>query len=94
MGFRHHFIYVSSGPSVGQWWLAHGAGGRLVAGAVKLDDRGDQPGPLRAGEVVELSWTSRSEVQGLLGRLVRELRDDHLAAVPVGRLLRDAGQPV
>ncbi|MBV9464986.1 MAG: NAD-dependent epimerase/dehydratase family protein, partial [Solirubrobacterales bacterium] len=87
MGFRHHFIYVSSGPSVGQWWLAHGAGGRLVAGAVKLDDRGDQPGSLRAGEVVELSWTSRSEVQGLLGRLIRELRDDHLAAVPVGRLL-------
>ena len=35
MGFGHHFLYASNGPSVGQWWLAHGAGGRLVAGAVR-----------------------------------------------------------
>ena len=39
MGFGHHFLYASSGPSVGQWWLAHGAGGRLIAGAVELDDQ-------------------------------------------------------
>ena len=36
LGFDHHFLYASSGPSVGQWWMAHGAGGRLVAGAVHV----------------------------------------------------------
>src|SRR5207237_7458408 len=38
MGFAHHFLYASNGPSVGQWWLAHGAGGRLIAGAVKRSE--------------------------------------------------------
>ena len=55
MGFGHHFLYASSGPSVGQWWLAHGAGGRLIAGAVKLDDTRRPLGRLHAGEVVEIS---------------------------------------
>ena len=43
LGYGHHFLYVSSGPSVGQWVMAHGAGGRLVAGAVRLQDPG-RPG--------------------------------------------------
>ena len=57
LGYGHHFLYASSGPSVGQWWMAHGAGGRLVAGAIRLQDRDDRVGHLRAGEVVELSVT-------------------------------------
>ena len=44
LGFHHHFLYASSGPSVGQWFMAHGAGGRLVAGAVRLQDRDDRVG--------------------------------------------------
>src|SRR5262249_6991998 len=48
MGFGRHFLYASNGPSVGQWWLAHRAGGRLVAGAVQLNDSDDGLGHLRA----------------------------------------------
>ena len=55
MGYGHHFLYASSGPSVGQWLVAHGAGGKLIAGAVRLDEPGDQLGHLHAGEVIELT---------------------------------------
>jgi hypothetical protein len=89
-GYRHHFLYASSGPSVGQWWLAHKAGGRLVAGAVRLQDKDDVLGPLRAGEVVEISPTSPGQLQPLLDKLDAGLTADHLAAVSVGRLMRDA----
>ena len=54
LGYGHHFLYASSGPNIGQWVMAHGAGGRLVAGAVRLQDRNDRVGDLRAGEVIEL----------------------------------------
>ncbi len=94
MGYHHHFLYASSGPSVGQWWLAHGAGGRLVAGAVRLQDRDDSLGPLRAGEVVEINLSNPSQLPPELDKLVDELRADHLAAVPVGRLMRDADTSV
>src|ERR1700729_3144893 len=58
LGYGHHFLYASSGPSVGQWWMAHGAGGRLVAGAVRLQDKDDRVGHLHAGEVIELECTN------------------------------------
>ncbi len=88
--YGRHFLYASSGPSVGQWWLAHRAGGRLVAGAVRVDDRGDSLGPLRPGEVIELSVTS-GDVRPIITALCRELRAEHLAAVSVGQLMQDAG---
>ncbi len=91
LGFGHHFLYTSSGPSVGQWWLAHGAGGRLIAGAVRLSDAGDAVGPLHAGEVIELTAARRGDANALLGKLRQQLRADHLTAVPVGRLMRDSG---
>jgi UDP-glucose 4-epimerase len=87
----HHFLYASSGPSVGQWWLAHRAGGRLVAGAVLLDERGDKLGALHPGEVIELNLTNTNDVGLFLDDLTRVLRSDHLTAVPVGQLMRDAG---
>jgi hypothetical protein len=93
MGFRRHFLYASSGPSVGQWWLAHGAGGRLIAGAVRVDDRGDALGLLRPGEVVELTMTSAAQVQPFVDVLARKLNSEHLTAVPVGKLMGDAGAP-
>jgi UDP-glucose 4-epimerase len=94
LGYGHHFLYASSGPSVGQWWMAHGAGGRLVAGAIRLNDKDDRIGHLRAGEVVELSVTKASQLTMLLGRLDRGLVTFHLRAVPVAQLIRDAGSSV
>jgi hypothetical protein len=90
LGFHHHFAYCSSGPSVGQWWLAHSAGGRLVAGAVLLDDR-DDIARLHAGEVVEVRVSRGSDLTVLLGELRRQLRTEGLTAVPVNRLMRDGG---
>jgi Glycosyl transferases group 1 len=94
LGYGHHFLYASSGPSVGQWWMAHGAGGRLVAGAVRLQDSDDSVGHLRAGEVVELECTSAKQVTMLVGKLDRGLVSFHLRAVPVGQLIRDSGSTV
>jgi hypothetical protein len=94
VGLRRHFLYASSGPSIGQWLFAHGAGGRLVAGAVVVDDRGDRFGLLRPGEVVELTVRRESEVRSLVDALAAKLRAEHLRAVSVGRLMRDAGAPV
>ncbi|HET8980490.1 MAG TPA: NAD-dependent epimerase/dehydratase family protein, partial [Solirubrobacteraceae bacterium] len=58
LGSRHTFLYASSGPSLGQWLMAHGAGGRLVAGAISLQDADDPVGFLRPGEVVQFSVTN------------------------------------
>jgi UDP-glucose 4-epimerase len=90
MGYRHHFLYASSGPSVGQWLMAHGAGGNLVQGAVRLNDADDSIGRLRPGEVVEFSVTNASAIGPLLSKLLSGLHEDHLAAVSIGRLMHDA----
>jgi nucleoside-diphosphate-sugar epimerase/UDP-N-acetylglucosamine:LPS N-acetylglucosamine transferase len=91
MGFGRHFLYASAGPSVGQWLVAHGAGGRLIAGAVQLDGLDDSIGKLRPGEVVEVTLTRSSDVALLTQRLQDALTANHVVAVPVGRLMRDAG---
>jgi hypothetical protein len=92
--YHRHFVYASSGPSVGQWWLAHHAGGRLIAGAVKLDGKSDKLGRLHPGEVVEITVGNGSDAVGMILRLRRELDAQHLMPVPVGRLMRDAGVSV
>jgi UDP-N-acetylglucosamine:LPS N-acetylglucosamine transferase len=94
LGVHRHFLYASSGPSVGQWWMAHGAGGRLVAGAVRLDDNDDTVGNLHAGEVIELNLTGSRQVESLVAKLDSRLVTEHLQAVPVGQLIRDAGSSV
>jgi hypothetical protein len=93
MGYGHPFLYCSSGPSVGQWWMAHGAGGRLVGGAVKLSDGDDSLGTLHPGEVVELTASQASSLSPLIVKLGRRLQAEHLRAVPIGRLMHDAGRP-
>ena len=90
---HHHFVYASSGPSVGQWWLAHNSGGRLVAGAVRLDDRDDLV-RLRPGEVVEMSVANARDAAALIKKLRGQLASEHLNAVPVSRLMHDAGVSV
>ena len=92
MGFRRHFVYASSGPSVGQWWLAHHAGGRLIAGAIRLHDRDDAIGDLHPGEVIEIA--SIRNAIAIMTTLRREFAKDHLVAVPIGRLMHDAGASV
>jgi hypothetical protein len=94
MGFGHHFLYASSGPSVGQWVLANRAGGRLIAGAVRMQDGDDALGRLRAGEVIEMSVTGATNLLPLVEKLHYQLQVNHLQAVPVGKLLRDAGATV
>jgi hypothetical protein len=74
--------------------MAHGAGGRLVAGAVHLSDRDDAIGHLRAGELIELRAASAAQLLPLLARLRGQLRTQHLRAVPIGRLMHDAGVSV
>jgi len=91
---RHHFVYASSGPSLGQWWMAHNAGGRLVGGAVRLRRPGDHVGALRAGEVVEIDAANPRSALAIAARLRRRLRAEGLRGVCVGRLMRDAGQRV
>lgn len=91
MGFHHHFLYTSNAPSLGQWLVAHGAGGRLVAGAVRLTDPYDSFGHLHAGEVIELRIGSSQEAAAILAHLRGVLALHHLRAVPVGRLMHDAG---
>jgi UDP-glucose 4-epimerase len=94
LGFHRHFLYASSGPSVGQWVMAHGAGGRLVAGAVRLRDKDDSVGHLHAGEVIELTVANAQQFSALVGKLDHGLLSQHLRAVPVAQLLRDAGTTV
>ena len=87
-----HFLYASSGPSLGQWLLAHGDGGRLVAGAVRLSDHGHWPDRFQKGEIVELQVKNAADARVLLERLGRVLRQDGLEhAVPVTRLLKNSG---
>jgi hypothetical protein len=90
---HHHFVYASSGSSIGQWLLAHSAGGRLIAGQVRLSDRGDRLGALRAGEIIEISGSSPAQILSLVSMLGHALAVDHLRSVCVGQLMRDAGQP-
>jgi UDP-glucose 4-epimerase len=88
---NHDFIYASSGPSFGQWLLAHGAGGRLVGGALRLAHSRDTIGSLRAGEVIEINASNASDIGAIMNRLCPVLRSQHLHAVSLGRLLHDAG---
>ena len=94
LGLHHHFVYASTGPSVGQSWLAHTAGGRLVAGAVLLDGSRDDKARLQPGQVIEVRPSKGVSVADLLGELRGRLSIDGLTAVPVGRLMRDGGVAV
>jgi len=94
LGWGHHFLYASSGPSVGQWLFAHGEGGRLIAGAVRVTDSAGSIGHLHPGEVIELRVKDVASAMAELSRLGADLRQAGLQAVPVGRLLHDNGVPV
>ena len=94
IGPHQHFLYASRGPSVGQWWMAHRAGGRLVAGAVRVDGNAKALDDIHPGEVIELRVPRSGSAAPLVTKLRQELHSAHLAAVPVGRLIRDSGSKV
>ena len=96
LGYTHGFLYASSGPSLGQWWFAHGLGGRLVAGAIKLPSSDDAHslGTLHAGQVIELKVTSVGAALDDLRMISLELRAHNLRAVPVAKLMSDSGTPL
>jgi UDP-glucose 4-epimerase len=94
MSDGHHFVYASSGPSVGQWWLAHHAGGRLVAGALRIQHGNATLPRLRAGDVVEIEVQAGTNVAALITTLQTDLARQHLTSVPVARLMHDAGVSV
>jgi UDP-glucose 4-epimerase len=91
---HHHFVYASSGPSIGQWWLAHNAGGRLIGGAVHLRRPSDHIGTLKAGEVVEIDAHNPQTVVAIASKVRQRLAALGLRGVCIGRLMKDAGQPV
>jgi len=93
-GWHRHFIYASSGSSVGQWLFAHGCGGRLIAGQIKLGATSFKIGRLHAGEVIEIRVTSVAAAIEELQRLDGMLMNDHLRSVPVEKLLTDSGTSV
>jgi hypothetical protein len=94
LGWGHHFLYTSTGPSLAQWLIAHHAGGRLIAGKVRLTNLEQLPHSLHAGEVIELRVTDISLARRELRVLERDLRDRHLDAVTVGTLLKGSGTSV
>ena len=93
LGWGRHFLYASSGPSLGQWLFAHSDGGQLIAGAVRLGTKHAPPSRLHAGEVIELRVQNVGAAQHQLERLNRCLDRSHLVAVPVTQLLHDSGTP-
>ncbi len=90
--FGQHFLYASSGPSIAQWLLAHGDGGRLVAGAVRISDHGGWSHRFHKGEIVELQVRNVADARELLDRLGRVLRHDGVEhAVPVTAAAEELG---
>ena len=96
LGWHNHFLYASSGPSIAQYLLAHGAGGKPVAGKVQITGKTRvlPRRALRRGEVIELRVTDVSTALHQLQRLEAELRGMHLQPVPVQKLVQGSGTPV
>ena len=61
---------------------------------MRLDDWSDTPGTLRAGEVIELVSRSEAQLVSQVEKCAPELAAQHLTAVPLSKLMRDAGVPV
>jgi len=89
-----HFVYASSGSSLAQWLLAHGAGGKPVAGAVRISHVNQVPGKLTNGEVVEIRPGSIKSQLAQLNALSEQVHDQRLSGVAVGTLFKDSGQSV
>jgi UDP-glucose 4-epimerase len=94
LGLGRHFVYASNGSSLAQYILAHSAGGRLVAGAVRISHVNQVPSKLKIGEVVEIRPSTMKSQLAQMSVLSEQLRDQGLNGVPVTTLFKDAGQKV
>ncbi len=96
LGWHHHFLYTSSGPSLVQMLLAKGAGGQLVVGKVTITKSAQLAhlvhAGLHRGDVVELRVNDLSAARHLLSELDQQLRERHLDPVSIGKLLQDSGR--
>jgi hypothetical protein len=89
-GWRHHFLYTSSGPSLVQVLLGNSTGGKLVEGKVKLSKAGQLPHRVSKGEIIEVKITNQSQAWRELRALLNELRREHLKPAPVGGLVNNS----
>jgi hypothetical protein len=94
LGLGRHFVYASNGSSLAQYILAHSAGGRLVAGAVRISHVNQIPSKLKLGEVVEIRPSTIKSQLAQLSALSEQLHDQGLNGVPITTLFKDAGQSV
>ncbi len=93
-GWGHHFMYTSSGPSIAQVLLANGAGGKFVAGKVKLNKAGELPRSFRKGEFIEVKIKNPAACRREVIELVHELHLHHLDVVPLDPLVKDSATSV
>ncbi|MGH2860272.1 MAG: NAD-dependent epimerase/dehydratase family protein [Solirubrobacteraceae bacterium] len=90
----HHFLYTSNGPSLAQVLLGDSTGGRLVEAKVKLTKAGELPRSLHKGEIIEIKIGNPVAARRELVKLARDLRREHLVAVPLSGLVKDSGEQV
>ena len=70
IGYQRHFLYASSGPSIGQWLVANGAGGKLVAGAVACTTPTTPSARCDPARSWSSAWAAPRQLQPLLGKLL------------------------
>jgi nucleoside-diphosphate-sugar epimerase/UDP-N-acetylglucosamine:LPS N-acetylglucosamine transferase len=92
LGLGRNFLYEPDNDfSIGQYLLAHAAGGSPVRGATQVDP-GDQVGNVRRGEIVEMSSNIGSPAwASTLDSLDRRLASGGLRGVPVSELVGSGG---
>ena len=92
LGLGRNFLYEPDRDfSIGQYLLAHAAGGSPVRGAAQVNP-GDQVGDLRRGEIVEMSANPASPAwPSTLDSLGRRLTRGGLTGVTVSELVNSGG---
>jgi processive 1,2-diacylglycerol beta-glucosyltransferase len=86
---RHHYYYLEpQNPSLGELLLARTAGGLAVRGSVVLSAKtGMLTRPLRAGDVIVVSYKSAGQTLRAVDGLAHTLHSDELVGLPLSRLL-------
>ena len=74
--------------------LANGAGGKFVAGKVKLNKAGELPRSFRKGEFIEVKIKNPAACRREVIELVHELHLHHLDVVPLDPLVKDSATSV
>jgi hypothetical protein len=94
LGLSRRFYYLapSSGLTLGQYVLGRTVGALPVSGSLRLAPGGSAPRALHRGDVVVVTLTSTSpSALRTLDDLLASLRQQGLRAVPLSKLVVDAG---